>query len=537
MKKNSNKLKPGFTIVELLVVIVIISVLAAITVIGYVGVSQRAAAATLQTDLKSAATQLEMYKAENDSYPPSGSAAINDLSKSDGTTYIYDVSDDGSSYGLMAIQSSNTSVSYYTSSEIGGTVVAGHLPSYSFARSIGGSGSESIMGSVKTSDDGYVITGWTSSYGAGGSDMFIAKYTAGGGMSWFKTWGGTGSDYGNSIVQDSDGDFVVTGYTTSYGSGNNDMFIAKYTTDGTLSWSKTWGGTYSDIGSAITNTSDGGYAVTGETRSYGTSTTYSDMFIAKYATDGTLSWSKTWGGSASNERGYSIALTADNGFVVAGDARSYGAGLSDIAILKLDSNGNLVWNKTWGGGSDDVAYSVIQTSDGGYATAGITSSYGSGSLDLAFVKYDSSGNLSWDKVMGGSGSDSGKSIVQVSAGSYIIVGSTSSYGAGNSDALTAKFDISGSFVQSKTWGGTNPDGAQSVVSGVDGGYAVFGTTTSYGAINNDALLLKYNIVEDIAGCVSTMCKEWSATVVDPSVSLGSPSVLSLIHISEPTRRS
>jgi prepilin-type N-terminal cleavage/methylation domain-containing protein/uncharacterized delta-60 repeat protein len=522
------KLSKGFTIVELLVVIVVIGVLAAITVIGYVGVSQRAAAATLQTDLKSASTQLEMYRAENDAYPdPDGAQTEQDfiaaLPKSDGTSYTYIASSDGSTYGLMAVGTDIPDTPYYITSD-SGAVAEGYLPAYSFAKATGGDGSEYIMGSVRGSDGGYVVTGWTNSYGAGGIDMFLAKYSSDGTMVWFKTWGGSGSDFGNSITLAGDGGYAITGYTTSYGSGNNDMFLARYSSDGNLSWSKTWGGSYSDIGNSITSTGDGGFAVTGETRSYGTSTTYSDTFIAKYASDGALSWSKTWGGSASNERGYSIIQTADDGYAVAGDARSYGAGASDVALLKYDSNGALTWNKTWGGSGDDFAYSVAQTADGGYAVTGNTTSYGSGSLDLTLVKYSSAGALSWNKVLGGSGSESGKSLLQISDGSYVISGSTSSFGAGNSDALMSKFDEGGNLTWSKTWGGTNPDSANSIVRGDDGGYMVSGTTTSYSNGDNEALLLKYNNEDAITGCPGTMCKDWSsAVVITPSVSLGTPS--------------
>ena len=159
------------------------------------------------------------------------------------------------------------------------------------------------------------MTGITNSYGAGNYDVFLAKYTSTGTVSWSKTWGGTGWDQGQSVSQTSDGCYIVTGYTASYGAGGNDMFLAKYDSAGTLAWNKTWGGTSADGGGSVQQTSDGGYIVTGDTVSYGAGS--NDVLLAKYDSAGTLSWNKTWGGTGA-DIGWSTKQTSDGGYVVAG---------------------------------------------------------------------------------------------------------------------------------------------------------------------------------------------------------------------------
>jgi len=168
--------------------------------------------------------------------------------------------------------------------------------------------------------------------------MFIAKYTAEGNLSWSRTWGGTADDWGYAITQTSDGGYAITGVTYGFGAGNSDMFIAKYTAEGNLSWSRTWGGTSYDEGRAIIQTSDGGYVITGYTYSFGVGT--GDMFIAKYSAEGNLSWSRTWGGADTDE-GWAITQTSDGGYIIAGQAASFGAGNNDMFIAKYSSDGTM----------------------------------------------------------------------------------------------------------------------------------------------------------------------------------------------------
>jgi len=205
-----------------------------------------------------------------------------------------------------------------------------------------------------------------------------------------KTIGGTGNDYGYSIQQTSDGGYVITGETYSFGAGSYDVFVIKLDSSGNLSWAKTIGGTDDDYGYSIQQTSDGGYVITGATYSFGAGGY--DVFVIKLNSSGNLSWAKTIGGTG-NDSGYSIQQTSDGGYVITGETYSFGAGSYDVFVIKLDSSGNLSWAKTIGGTDDDYGYSIQQTSDGGYVITGIASSFGAGGYDVFVIKLDSSGNI------------------------------------------------------------------------------------------------------------------------------------------------
>jgi hypothetical protein len=140
---------------------------------------------------------------------------------------------------------------------------------------------------------------------------------------------------------------------------------------------------------------------------------------------------------------YSIRQTSDGGYVLAGYTDDYGAGDSDLIVIKLDSSGNVSWSKIIGGPGSDNVFSAQQTSDGGYVLAGETSSYGAGGSDSFIIKLDSSGNVSWSKTFGGPGSEAISSIQQTSDGGYIAAGYTNSYGAGGYDSFIIKLDSSG----------------------------------------------------------------------------------------------
>jgi prepilin-type N-terminal cleavage/methylation domain-containing protein len=374
----------GFTIVELLVVIVVIGILATLTIVSFTGVSSQATVATLQSDLKNASTQLGLNKIANSQelYPSDLASANggNGINASPNVTYSYKYNALQNSYCISAT-SSTVNITYFITSD-NTAPREGICPMESGAVAWGSGGNEYGMSLAQASDEGYAIYGYTTSYGAGDNDALLIKYGSSGLASWARTWGGVSYDRGYSVVGTDDGGYITTGETYSYGFGISDMFLAKYDSTGTLSWDRTWGGTGFDVGNSIIQTSDGGYAVTGNTDSYGAGGY--DMFLAKYDSTGTLSWSRTWGGPGT-EYGISLMQTADGGYIIAGHTTSYGSGSYDIFLAKYDSSGTLSWNRTWGGSNIDTIKSVVQTTDGGYAVTGRTQSYGAGSNDAIFT--------------------------------------------------------------------------------------------------------------------------------------------------------
>ena len=200
-------------------------------------------------------------------------------------------------------------------------------------------------------------------------------------------------------------------------------------------------------------------------------------------------WTKTYGG-ASDDWAYALVQTSDGGYAVAGSTNSSGAGGYDFWLVKTDAGGNMQWNRNYGGTGVEIAYSVVQTSDGGYALAGITYSFTAGSWDFWLVKTDASGNMQWSKTYGGTGHDYAYSLVQTGDGGYAIAGYTNSFGAGGYDFWLVKTDASGNMQWSKTYGGPGVEIAYSVVQTSDGGYALAGYTNSFGAGSYDFWFVK-----------------------------------------------
>ncbi|PKL31802.1 hypothetical protein CVV43_01595 [Candidatus Saccharibacteria bacterium HGW-Saccharibacteria-1] len=382
----------------------------------------------------------------------------------------------------------------------------------------GGTSTDEGTSITQSSDGGYAIMGSTHSFGVGLLDVFISKYSTDGILSWSRAFGGANFDYGNAITQISDGGYIITGRTNSFGSGDYDMFIAKYSNEGNLSWSKTWGGTGYDDGTSIIQSSDGGYTVAGTTTSFGAGS--NDMFISKYSADGNLLWNKTWGG-ASYENGKAITQTSDGGYVVTGSTYSFGSGHYDMAIAKYSIDGNLLWNKTWGSNGEESARSIAQTSDGGYVVAGYTYSFGAGDSDIFIAKYSAEGNLSWNKTWGGLGFDSLGAIIQTNDG-YAITGLTSSFGAGNRDVFTVKYSTDSNLSWNKTWGGSSNDYGEAIIQSGDGGYIVTGGTGSFGAGSSDMFMAKYSAGGTMTGCPSSICQSPTATTTSPTATITIP---------------
>jgi hypothetical protein len=212
--------------------------------------------------------------------------------------------------------------------------------------------------------------------------LFLLKYDGSGNLQWENTWGGSNYDWAYGVAVGSDG-LYVAGVTDSYGA-TGDVFLLKYDGSGNLQWENTWRGSSNSEPHGVAVGSDGIY-VAGETYSYETGST--DAFLLKYDGSGNLQWSKTWGGS-SKDRAWGIAVWSD-GIYIAGDTESYGAGGSDVFLLKYDGSGNLQWSKTWGGSNYDGALCIAVGSDGIYV-AGYTDSYGTGRFDALLLKYAAS---------------------------------------------------------------------------------------------------------------------------------------------------
>jgi predicted secreted protein len=386
----------------------------------------------------------------------------------------------------------------------------------SWAKTYGGTADEEATSIQRTSDGGYIIAGRTRSFGAGDHDLWILKLDASGNVQWQKTYGGSSADQGGNIQQTPDGGYIVAGITES--PGGEDIWVLKLDASGNVQWYKTYGGGGSGGGDHIQQTSDGGYIVEGSIESFGANG--EDLWVLKLDASGNVQWQKTYGGSSADE-GRDIQQTSDGGYIVGVHTYgSFGAGGEDILVLKLDSSGNVQWQKTYGGSGDDAGGRIQQTSDGGYIVGGSTESFGAGSEDIWVLKLDASGNVQWQKTYGGANDEGVKSIQQTPDGGYIVAGATSSFGAGSADFWVLKLDASGNVQWQKTYGGNGSDKAKSNIQQTsDGGYIVGGETSSFGAGSYDIWILKLDsngsIVFNPSSGATTA--NTSATVADTSV--------------------
>ncbi len=252
---------------------------------------------------------------------------------------------------------------------------------------------------------------------------YIVRFNAIGDTLWSRFYGGDSLDKGYWIEITPDNNFIIVGETKSYGQGGSDVLFMKTDTAGNVLWSRTYGGDSYDIGRCVKNMSDNGFIIVGSTYSFGAG--FRDIYLIKTDSVGNPEWTKTYGGT-NYEWGHDVEVTPDNGYIVVGQTNSFGALGQDVYFIKTDSLGDTLWTKTYGGADDDVGYSVAITSDGGYIIAGYTTHYVGGDKDVWLIKTDSLGNVLWTRTYGSVDDDCAYSIKNTPDNGFIIAGSTSS---------------------------------------------------------------------------------------------------------------
>jgi hypothetical protein len=358
-----------------------------------------------------------------------------------------------------------------------------------WSQTYGGTENDGALSLVQTSDGGYAMAGYTRSFGAGENDFWLIKTDESGNMQWNQTYGGAGSDIAICLIETSDGGYALVGYTDSFGAGSDDFWFVKTDETGNMQWNRTYGGTKGDYAFSLVETSDGGYTIAGYTRSFGAGR--DDFWLIKVDSSGNVEWNQTYGGW--DDDGVIFLLqTSDGGYALAGMTESFGYGSDrdDFWLVKTDSSGNMEWNQTYGGTIREYGFCLVQTSDGGYAMAGCTCSFGAGSHDSWLVKTDAFGNMEWNQTYGGIDADGTTSLIQTEDGGYVLAGSTKSFGAGDFDSWLIKTDGAGNMQWNRTYGGVGTDIASSLVETSDGGYAIAGYTYSVDAVNSDLWLIK-----------------------------------------------
>jgi hypothetical protein len=361
----------------------------------------------------------------------------------------------------------------------------------------------------QTIDGGYIILGDTAKYSDPDykTDVWLIKTDSTGNKMWDKTYGGIiDRDRGYCVQQTYDNGYIITGYKDTF-----ELWLFKTDSSGNMEWDKTYGGADTDGGICVQQTTDGGYIIAGYKDSIGG--VGGNVWLIKTYSNGTIEWDKTYGGADTDYAHY-IQQTTDDGYIIIGTTCSYGNGEEDIWVIKTDNNGNMEWDKTFGGTEFDFGHCVQQTTNGGYIIVGKTRSYGVGNYDAWLIKTDNNGIKVWDKTYGGIEGDWSNCGRQTTDDGYILTGLTDSFGAGGRDVWLIKTDSNGNMEWDKTFGGLGYDWSNCVQQTTDGGYIITGEK------DHDVWLIKTN---------SVGTKEWDKTFDKKSKATNSPIWLGLLE--------
>tara|TARA_R110002012_G_scaffold312248_1_gene522555 strand:- start:108703 stop:110028 length:1326 start_codon:yes stop_codon:yes gene_type:complete len=369
---------------------------------------------------------------------------------------------------------------------------------------LGGSKNESGQSIIKTTDGGYAILGFTQSADGDISDkinesydFWVLKYDTNHILQWSKTYGGTGNDRGEKIVQTPDGGYAVLGYSDSNdgdvatNAGAQDYWLAKLDSSGNLIWQQSYGYAGADRGTSILVTTDGGFFITGildvsasggagNTRNVSSRHAGGDYWALKLDNQGMIEWSKYYGGSFTDSP-FDAIQTTDGDYIIVGSSDSddvditNNIGQYDFWVLKISSSGAIIWEKNFGGTQIDEARGIIDSGDGNYLIIGDTRSEdiqisnNLGAADLWLIKITPLGELIWEKTLGGSNFDAGRSITKASDNGFILSGNSRSVDGnltnnkGQNDGWLLKVDSNGSIIKQKSVGGLAIDFCNSAI--------------------------------------------------------------------------
>lgn len=337
-----------------------------------------------------------------------------------------------------------------------------------------------------TADGGYILVGMARTIIRSSIDVWLIKTDMLGNMEWNKTFGGINYDVGYSVQQTTDGGYIIVGETNSFGAQGTNVWLIKTNERGKMQWNSVFGGSEYDTGYSVIQTQGGGYAFVGQTYSYGHGN--SDVWLVKTYDNGELSWASTFG-DIDYDYGLSIQQTTDYGYIVIGTKFSNYTYTDDVFLIKTDSYGRSQWNLTFGGMETEYGRSVQQTSDGGYILVGLSYQGYIQSYDVWVIKTDRNGNIEWQKSYGGVETDEGISGQETADGGFIIVGNTNSYGSGNDDIWVIKTNETGGLQWSETYGGVTFENGRAIHQTAEGGFIIGGTKYHYGPRGNDFWLL------------------------------------------------
>ena len=388
-----------------------------------------------------------------------------------------------------------------------------------FITTLGGSKNESAQAVVNTTDGGYAVLGHAQSMDGDVTnksnesyDYWVLKFDTTNQLQWQKTYGGSDDDRGTDLIQTSDGGYAVIGKSksndldVSENAGFDDFWVSKLDSSGSISWEYTFGFAGSDTPYSIIQTNDNGYLLSGvldvsasngqgDRNSIGSRHAGGDYWVIKLNANGVKQWSNYYGGSFT-DTAYDAIQTEDDGYIIIGSSDSDDVDISnprgsyDFWVIKISDTGTLVWEKSFGGSEIDEAHAISKTADGNYLIVGDTRSsdldisQNNGAADLWVMKITPDGTLLWEKTLGGSSFDVGRSISKTQDNGFLISGSSRSTNGnltsnkGQNDAWVVKINSNGNLEWQKAIGGSEVDFFYDVVELNDQTIVVVGDSNS-----------------------------------------------------------
>ena len=334
----------------------------------------------------------------------------------------------------------------------------------------------------QTKDEGYIISGYVS------PGLEVIKTNSNGITEWKKTFDQLAQF--SKCLQTADGGYILAGGT---GRGIWKVALIKIDSNGNKIWEKIYPNDSewaNYVAFSVLQTIDGGYLINGWTDQDDRD---GDGLLAKFDSSGSIVWKNWFFSRQTKDQIWLVQPTKYGGYIMTGNTKSFGAGGSDIWLIKY--NNSIYWNKTFGGSDYDDGRWVLQTSDGGYIIAGETQSFGSGGMDFLLIMTDSNGNKIWDKTFGGPLDEYIGSICQTADGGYMLLGSTESFGSGKGHAYLIKTDSNGNKICDWAFGDVYSSG-QIIQQTSDGGYVLAGETHSQDLNYNTFWILKLKQIGD-----------------------------------------
>ena len=306
------------------------------------------------------------------------------------------------------------------------------------------------------------------------NDILLLESNNKGQVLWSQSYGGSQMDEAHHFEQTSDGGYIISGSTNSYGFGGSDIWLIKTGEDGLIEWNSYLGTNNDEKGGQVLETADNGFIIIGNY----INDQNSDVWLIKTNSQGDTLWTKTYDDNR-DEIGTDIILEEDGGYVILGSTTSSGNEESDILIIKINSLGTKEWSQNYGIGSNDIGQAILKSSDGGYLIQFLVEGYGSGNTAVGLLKIDSQGNVLWTKAFGGSINTKSRMFSQINNYEYISACSQIDYSTNSSHAWLIKINDNGEILWEKLFGKDGIDKSFSAIPTLDNGFAITGKTNSY----------------------------------------------------------